>query len=112
MPQPKITKSSAQANTLAATNRALLIAAWFIGLASSLVMAYFEYFAIVNDVDYSHSSLLGYPGYCLALVVTTILAMLHTRRVRGTVWTKGTIAIAAWTAISIILTLVVTNSTS
>jgi hypothetical protein len=90
----------------------LLFAAWVIGVSSSLVMAYFEYFAFTADLDMSHTSLIGYPGYCLALLITTTLAFMYARKARRKTWTTATILLTIWTIISILSTVLVKNSTS
>lgn len=92
--------------------RQILIAAWVIGVGSSLVMGYFEYYAITADLDMSHTSLLGYPGYCLALIVTTTLAFIYARKARHKTWTVATVLLTVWTVISILSTILVKNSTS
>ena len=94
------------------TNRHILFAAWVIGISSSLVMGYFEYFAFTIDYDMSHTSLFGYPGYCLAMLVTTGLAFWYARRAKGTTWNVATILLTIWTIISILSTVLVKNSTS
>lgn len=92
--------------------RRILIATWVIGIGSSLVMGYFEYYAFTEDLDMSHTSLIGYPGYCLALVITAALAFLYARRARNKTWTLATILLTLWTIIAILSTVMVTNSTS
>jgi heme/copper-type cytochrome/quinol oxidase subunit 4 len=97
---------------MSANNRRLLIAAWFIGVGSSLVMGYFEYFAFTDDLDMSHTSLIGYPGYCLAMIITTILAFMYARRAQGKNWNVATILLTIWVIISVLSTVLVKNSTS
>lgn len=109
MPAAKKTTSK---TTVSSTNRAVLYAAWIVGVSSSIIMGYFEYFAFADDVDISHKSLIGYPGYCLALIITTALAFVYARRVRNKTWTVATILLTIWTVISILSTALVTNSAS
>lgn len=111
MPVSKKKKSSKK-SVIDPVARRLRFAAWVIGLGSSFVMGYFEYFAITQDLDMSHTSLVGYPGYCLALVITTVLAILYVRRVYKKNWNFAVVALALWTAVAIASTLLVTNSTS
>lgn len=87
----------------------LLLSAWVIGLGSSLVMAYFEYFAITADLDMSHTSLFGYPGYCLAMIITTILAFMYANTKKRT-WTVATVLLSLWTIVSVASTVLVHNS--
>lgn len=105
-------KKSSKKPVIDSTARRLRFAAWTVGLSSSFVMGYFEYYAITQDLDMSHTSLVGYPGYCLALVITTVLAVLYVRRVYKRNWNFAVIALLLWTAVAIASTLLVTNSTS
>lgn len=105
-------KKSTKKTSVDPTAKRLLYAAWIIGIGSSLVMGYFEYFAITQDLDMSHTSLIGYPGYCLALIVTTALAFLYARRARNKTWTVATMLLTLWTLIAVLSTALVTNSTS
>lgn len=105
-------KAKTKKATTDSTAKRLLYAAWFIGVGSSLVMGYFEYFAITQDLDMSHTSLIGYPGYCLALLITTALAFLYARRAHGKNWNAATILLTIWTIIAVLSTVLVTNSTS
>jgi hypothetical protein len=93
-------------------SRRLLAAAWLIGGVSSLILSYFEYFAFTADLEISHTSLVGYPSYLIALVITTTLAILYARRRHGKTWTWPTILLTTWTIISITLVIVVKNSAS
>lgn len=113
---PRQTKKTANKSTKTLPadqiSKRILLAAWIIGVGSSLVMGYFEYYAFTDDLDMSHTSLIGYPGYCLALVITTVLAFWYARRARNKTWTVATILLTLWTTIAILSTLLVTNSTS
>lgn len=111
MPVPN-KKKSTKKPVIDPIARWLRFSAWIIGVSSTLVMGYFEYFAITQDLDMSHTSLVGYPGYCLALVITTILAFLYVRRVYKKNWNIATILLTLWTIVAIASTLLVTNSTS
>lgn len=111
MATKKSTKSTAK-KSVDPLSRRILFAAWIIGVGSSLVMGYFEYYAITADLDMSHTSLIGYPGYCLALIITTALAFWYARRTRNKTWTLATILLTLWTIIAVLSTLLVENSTS
>jgi TctA family transporter len=106
------TKKTATKSVSSANTRHLLLAAWIIGVGSSLVMGYFEYYAFTADLDMSHTSLLGYPGYCLAMLLTTVLAFMYARKARSKTWTVATILLTIWTIVSILSTVLVKNSTS
>ena len=106
------TKKPATKATPPTNARNLLIAAWVIGVSSSLVMGYFEYYAFTDDLDMSHTSLLGYPGYCLAMIITTALAFAYARKAHNKTWTVATILLTLWTIISVLSTVLVKNSTS
>jgi hypothetical protein len=107
----KSTKAPAK-STLSTKARRLRFAAWVVGGGSSLVMAYFEYFAFTADLDMSHTSLIGYPGYCLALIITTVLAFLYAREAGHKPWNVARILLVLWLVISILSTVLVKNSTS
>ena len=106
------TRKKTATRSVPANIKNLLVAAWVIGIGSSLVGGYYEYFAFRDDIDYSHTSLLGYPGYCLAMVITTLLAFMYARKAKAKTWTVATILLTIWTIVCVLSTVLVKNSTS